>query len=49
MANFVDPNAIVQSVEISDDDLKFITPFTMCVSGASMVHSMKNVFLDNRI
>lgn len=36
MANFVDPNAIVQSVEISDDDLKFITPFTMCVSGASM-------------
>ncbi|MBM3939030.1 MAG: hypothetical protein FJ333_10335 [Sphingomonadales bacterium] len=36
MAHSIDPNAVVQTVEISDHDLKFLTPFTMCVSGASM-------------
>ena len=32
----IDPNAIVQVVNISDDMLKFKTPFAMSVSGASM-------------
>lgn len=32
----IDPSAIVQEVDISDDDLKFKTPFAMSISGASM-------------
>lgn len=43
MSIHIDPLAIVQKVTISNDDLKFKTPFTMCVSGASM--SGKSEFL----
>lgn len=32
----IDPLAIVQEVDITDDDLKFKTPFAMSISGASM-------------
>lgn len=39
----INPEAIVQRVNISDADLKFKAPFTMCVSGASM--SGKSEFL----
>ena len=36
MAIRIDPNAIVQSVTVEDDTLKFKTPATMCISGPSM-------------
>ncbi|MBM3937187.1 MAG: hypothetical protein FJ333_00835 [Sphingomonadales bacterium] len=32
----IDPQAIVQTVDINDDDLKFKSPFAMCISGQSM-------------
>lgn len=32
----IDPDATVQELDISDDDLKLQTPFTMCVAGPSM-------------
>lgn len=43
MAIQIDPSAIVQEVDISDNDLKFKTPFAMSISGASM--SGKSEFL----
>lgn len=36
MAAKINPSALVQEVDIGEDDLKFKTPFSMCVSGASM-------------
>lgn len=36
MAVHVDPNAIVQTIEISNSTLQFKTPMIMCISGSTM-------------
>ena len=36
MAIRVDPQAVIQTVDISEDDLKFKTPASICISGSSM-------------
>ncbi|MBM3938633.1 MAG: hypothetical protein FJ333_08295 [Sphingomonadales bacterium] len=36
MALKFDPSAVVQSIDIDDDTLKFKTPMCMCISGQSM-------------
>jgi len=36
MAVRIDPQAIIQTVDISQDDLKFKTPCSLCISGSSM-------------
>jgi len=36
MAIQIDPNALIQAIDIDDDDLKFKTPCKVCISGSSM-------------
>ena len=35
MSNEIDPTALIQQVNLSDDDLKFQTPAAICISGPS--------------
>lgn len=43
----IDPSALVQEVELGENDLKFKAPFVLCVSGATM--SGKSEFILNLI
>ena len=38
----VDPKAVIQTVTLNDEALKFPTPMTMCVCGPSQVKQFTN-------
>lgn len=40
----INPNAVVQEVNLSEDSLKFCVPSAICIAGPSQSGGYKNIF-----